>query len=79
MKREVAELKNGERLLIGICMAGSYDETSNTIKGFKFPEFTDVMEKALLSASLPSSDDVEIASEPDGLSPCGGSANSVPG
>ena len=47
MKREVAELKNGERLLIGICMAGSYDETSNTITGFKFPEFTDAMKKAI--------------------------------
>ena len=43
MKREVAELKNGERLLIGLCMAGSYAETSYKITGFKF---TDAMKKS---------------------------------
>ena len=47
MKREVAELKNGKPLLIGICMAVSYDEANNKITGFKFPEFTDAMKKAI--------------------------------
>jgi len=37
MKRETADLKMGESLLLGLCMCGTYDETGNTITGFKIP------------------------------------------
>ena len=47
MKRETVDPKTGERLLLGLCMCGTYDEVGNTITGFKFPKMTDKMKKAI--------------------------------